>query len=57
MLKGLNGEAKSKSGGVTVASLYKYVREHVEDAARRANGDQTPQLLPAGSEKEEVRLR
>ncbi len=57
LLRGLNGEAKNRSGEVTVGSLYGYLRTHVADAARRANGDQTPQLLPAGAEKEPVRLR
>ncbi|MFI5345894.1 MAG: caspase domain-containing protein [Elusimicrobiota bacterium] len=41
LLKGLN----ERGGSVTVKSLYDYVRPQVQDAARRDNRDQTPQLL------------
>jgi uncharacterized caspase-like protein len=51
-LKGLNGEAGGKDG-VTVQALYDYLAPNVEDAARRDNRDQTPQLLvpPDGQRK------
>jgi hypothetical protein len=45
-LKGLEGAAKDDSGDVTVNALYNYLAPQVEDAARRQNRDQTPQLMP-----------
>jgi ankyrin repeat protein len=57
MLKGLAGAAKNDSGAITVQSLYDYLAPKVEDAARLHNRDQTPQLLPAGSEGAGTRLR
>jgi len=45
-LKGLEGAAKNGHGAVTVKTLYDYLTPLVEDAARRQNRDQTPQLLP-----------
>ncbi|MDE1977336.1 MAG: caspase family protein [Elusimicrobia bacterium] len=47
LLKGLDGGAMNASGHVTVQSLYRYVLPRVQDAARRANRDQAPQLWPA----------
>jgi hypothetical protein len=44
-LKGLNGEARAGENGTTVQDLYDYLAPNVEDAARRDNRDQTPQLL------------
>jgi uncharacterized caspase-like protein len=41
LLKGLN----DRDGSATVKSLYDYLRPQVQDAARRDNRDQTPQLL------------
>ena len=46
LLRGLNGEAKDASGGVTVKSLHAYLAPLVQDTAKRVNRDQTPQLLP-----------
>jgi uncharacterized caspase-like protein len=57
LLRGLNGEAKDAKGAVTVASLYSYLLKRVPDAARRDNGDQTPQLSPAGAQRTPLRLR
>ena len=42
LLKGLN----ASHGDATVASLFGYLKPKVQDAARRDNRDQTPQLLP-----------
>jgi uncharacterized caspase-like protein len=52
-LKGLNGEAVPTPEGVTVQALYDYLSPNVEDAARRDNRDQTPQLIvpPDGRRK------
>jgi len=44
-LKGLNGEARATDEGVTAQDLFDYLAPNVEDAARRDNRDQTPQLL------------
>jgi TPR repeat protein len=57
MLKGLAGAAKNASGAVTVQSLFDYLTPKVRDAARLHNRDQTPQILPAGGERSETRLR
>lgn len=57
MLKGLAGAAKNASGAVTVQSLYDYLTPKVQDAARLHNRDQSPQLLPTGSERAGARLR
>jgi uncharacterized caspase-like protein len=57
LLRGLNGEAKDAKGAVTVASLYSYLLKRVPDAARRDNGDQTPQLSPADAQRTPLRLR
>ena len=48
-LKGLNGDAADASGHVTARGLYDYLTPKVQDAARRLNRDQTPQLLPDAS--------
>ncbi len=45
LLKGLNGAAARADGRVTVKALYDYLRPKVQDAARRDNRSQTPQLL------------
>lgn len=44
LLNGLNGGAKDARGQVTLKSLYDYVKPKVQDEARRANREQTPQL-------------
>ncbi len=44
-LKGLNGEARASSDGVSVQDLYEYLRPKVEDAARLDNREQSPQLM------------
>ena len=44
-LKGLNGAARGSKEGVTAQDLYDYLRPQVEDAARRDNRDQSPQLF------------
>lgn len=56
LLRGLNGAAKDSAGGVTAASLFEYLRPNVEDASRRANREQTPELL-SSVEAAGVRLR
>ncbi|MDD5629599.1 MAG: caspase family protein, partial [Elusimicrobia bacterium] len=45
LLKGLNGPAVDQRGRITAASLFRYLRPQVEDAARLQNREQTPQLL------------
>jgi hypothetical protein len=52
-LKGLNGEAVATSDGVTVQALFDDLSPNVQDAARRDNRDQTPQLIvpPDGGRK------
>ncbi|UPT73029.1 MAG: caspase family protein [Elusimicrobiota bacterium] len=47
LLTGLNGAAKNAQGQVTLQSLYDYVKPKVQDEARRANREQTPQLQSA----------
>ncbi len=47
LLKGLGGGA-ARDGAVTVKALYDYLLPRVEDASRRENRSQTPQLIPAG---------
>ena len=42
LLKGLN----NSGGSVSVKSLYDFLKPKIQDAARRDNRDQTPQLLP-----------
>lgn len=44
-LDGLNGAAKNAGGEVTTQSLFDYLKPKVEDAARRANRAQSPQLM------------
>lgn len=57
-LKGLNGEARDRSGQVTVQSLYNYLKPKVQDAASLKNRDQTPQLMPNTlSDKDSIKLR
>ena len=47
-LKGLQGEADAnRDGAVDIEELYDYLRPQVETAARRANAEQSPQLLPS----------
>lgn len=48
LLSGLNGVAKDAAGDVTLKSLYGYLRPKVMDEAKRANREQTPQLLCEG---------
>ncbi len=48
LLQGLNGAAKDAQGQVTLNSLYDYLKPRVQDEARRANRDQTPQLQGGG---------
>jgi len=43
LLKGLN----DRGGAASIRALYDYLKPKVQDAARRDNRDQTPQLLPA----------
>ena len=43
-LKGLNGEAAATDDGVTVQALFDDLSPNVQDAARRDNRDQAPQL-------------
>jgi uncharacterized caspase-like protein len=58
LLRGLNGDAADKDGRVTVASLYASLAARVQDEARKAGADQSPQLLPASAAAgESVRLR
>lgn len=45
LLRGLNGAARDDSGVVTIRSLFDYLSPNVQDAARRSNRDQNPQLL------------
>lgn len=47
LLKGLNGGAQDADGKVTVKGLYDYLSPRVQNAARRDNRSQTPQLSPA----------
>jgi len=56
-LKGLNGAAPPEGGAVTVQQLYDYLAPNVEDAARRDNRDQTPQLLvpPEGQRRAPIK--
>jgi|GEM_PF-2062678 len=56
-LKGLDGAAASGGGAVTVQDLYNYLQPSVQDAARRDNRDQSPQLIvpPDGRRKEALR--
>lgn len=57
-LKGLNGAAADKNGNVTIKVLYDYILPNVQDAARRQNRDQTPQLMPANlGEQSSIKLR
>lgn len=49
-LQGLNGAAKDPEGRVTLKSLYGYLKPRVQDEARRANRDQTPQLQSGGED-------
>ncbi|MDE2039306.1 MAG: caspase family protein [Elusimicrobia bacterium] len=46
LLKGLN----RTRGSASAKDLYEYLRPRVQDAARRDNRDQTPQLIPAQAE-------
>ncbi|MFI5345661.1 MAG: ankyrin repeat domain-containing protein [Elusimicrobiota bacterium] len=48
LLKGLGGEAAGTGGAVTLKGLYDYLVPRVEDASRRENRPQTPQLIPEG---------
>ncbi|MDX6768053.1 MAG: caspase family protein [Elusimicrobiota bacterium] len=45
LLKGLNGAAADGAGRVTAKSLHAYMTPRVQDEAKRANRDQTPQFL------------
>ncbi|UPT73032.1 MAG: caspase family protein [Elusimicrobiota bacterium] len=51
LLTGLNGAAKNAQGQVTLQSLYDYVKPKVQDEARRANREQTPQLQSASPDE------
>jgi hypothetical protein len=57
LFNGLNGAAKDESGRVTIRSLYDYLKPKVMDDARRANGDQTPQLQTRGMAIDDMVLR
>ena len=57
LLKGLNGAAANVGGHVSAKSLYDYLRPRVQDAARRDNRDQTPQLAPASLPSADIRIR
>ena len=58
LLKGLNGAAADKNGNITVKALYDYILPNVQNAARRSNRDQIPQLhLENLSEEASVKLR
>ena len=46
LLRGLNGAAQGPDGKVTVKGLYDYLSPRVQNAARRDNRAQTPQLNP-----------
>ena len=48
-LQGLNGAAKDDRGHVTLKAVYDYLKPRVQDDARRANRDQTPQLQGDGA--------
>lgn len=50
LLTGLNGAARGVDGRVTLRSLYDYLSPKVQDTAKRANRDQSPQLLPASGQ-------
>ncbi|MDD5629011.1 MAG: caspase family protein [Elusimicrobia bacterium] len=52
LLKGL----QQAQGQATVRDLYEYLKPKVQDAARRQNRDQTPQLLPADSSRSAARF-
>ncbi|MDX6769642.1 MAG: caspase family protein [Elusimicrobiota bacterium] len=56
LLRGLNGEAMDASGAVTAKSLHAYLTPKVRDGAKRANREQTPQLLPTAP-AQDFRLR
>jgi Caspase domain len=56
-LKGISGAAMDKSGNVTARSLYNYLLPKVQDAARRQNRDQTPQLMPTKGTQAQILLR
>ncbi|NLO92122.1 MAG: hypothetical protein GX410_09075, partial [Elusimicrobia bacterium] len=43
-LKGLTGGAATADGSLTAQGLYDYLKPKVQDAARRQNRDQTPDL-------------
>jgi hypothetical protein len=55
-LKGLNGAAGDKDG-VTVQGLFDYLAPNVEDAARRDNRDQTPQLFVPPDGQRQLRIK
>ena len=58
LLRGLNGDAADKDGRVTLASLYTSLAARVQDEARKAGADQSPQLLPASAASgDSARLR
>ena len=57
LLQGLNGAAKDGEGRVTLKSLYGYLKPRVQDDARRANRDQTPQLQGGGVEELVLRAK
>ena len=52
LLKGL----QEKSGRVTVRELYDALKPQVQDAARRQNRDQTPQLMPVDAARAAARF-
>ncbi|MBI5240415.1 MAG: caspase family protein [Elusimicrobia bacterium] len=52
LLKGL----QQMQGQATARQLYEYLRPKVQDAARRQNRDQTPQLLPADAARAALKL-
>ena len=56
-LKGLNGAAHGSREGLSVQDLYDYLKPEVEDAARRDNRDQSPQLLAPPQEPRRLLIK
>ncbi len=54
LLRGLNGDAKNGAGSVTLKSLHDYLAPRVQDAAKRANRDQLPQIIAAPGQQDLV---
>lgn len=56
-LKGLTGGARAADGSVTALGLYDYLKPRVQDAARRQNREQTPNLQGSLGGVELVKFR